>query len=129
MYTIKQVAEKMRVSEHTVRFYAKEGLFPFIKRDKNNVRLFSEKDIGDVATVLCLRDTGMSLQEIRNYMDLCRQGDATISQRLAIIQRQKVVTLAQLAELQRKVEHLECKEKCYKELLHSGENDCCKSLP
>lgn len=128
MYTIKQVAEKMGVSEHTVRFYAKEGLFPFLKRDKNNVRLFSEDDLGDVSTVLCLRDTGMPLQEIRHYMDLCRQGDATVPQRLAIIQRQKAVTLEQLAELQRKVGHLECKEKCYEEFLKSGKNDCCRPL-
>lgn len=52
MYTIKQVAEKSGVSEHTIRFYAKEGLFPFLKRDKNNVRLFSEEDLEEVATVV-----------------------------------------------------------------------------
>lgn len=126
MYTIKQVAEKSGVSEHTIRFYAKEGLFPFLKRDKNNVRLFSEEDLEEVATVLCLRDTGMPLQEIRRFMDLCRQGHATISQRLAIIQKQKAAMLEQLAEFQRKMEHLECKEKCYEELL-SG-NSCCGCL-
>ena len=28
MYTIKEVAEKMEVSEHTLRFWAKSGFFP-----------------------------------------------------------------------------------------------------
>ena len=45
MYTIKEVAEKMDVSEHTLRFWAKSGFFPLIKRDANNIRQFSESDL------------------------------------------------------------------------------------
>lgn len=128
MYTIKQVAEKVGESEHTIRYYAKENLFPFLKRDKNNVRLFSEDDLEGVAIVLCLRDTGMPLQEIRHYMDLCRQGDDTLSQRLEIIQKQKAVAMEQLAVFQKKIDHLECKEKYYEELLKSGGDDHCNPL-
>lgn len=40
MYTIKEVSNIMDVSEHTLRFWAKSGFFPFIKRDENNIRLF-----------------------------------------------------------------------------------------
>lgn len=40
MYTIKEVADKMEISEHTLRFWAKSGFFPFIKRNENNIRLF-----------------------------------------------------------------------------------------
>ena len=43
MYTIKEVAEKMDISEHTLRFWAKSGFFPFVKRNKNNISQFSEK--------------------------------------------------------------------------------------
>lgn len=45
MYTIKEVADKMEISEHTLRFWAKSGFFPFIKRNENNIRLFSEDDL------------------------------------------------------------------------------------
>ena len=44
MYTIKEVAEKMDVSEHTLRFWAKSGFFPFVKRDKNNVRMLTKEE-------------------------------------------------------------------------------------
>ena len=37
MYTIKEVAKKMDISEHTLRFWTKSGFFPFIKRNKNNI--------------------------------------------------------------------------------------------
>lgn len=42
MYTIKEVAKKMDISEHTLRFWAKSGFFPFIKRNKNNIRLMNK---------------------------------------------------------------------------------------
>ena len=74
MYTIKDIANIVGESEHTIRFYCKEGLFPFATRDKNNVRKFTEADIEGVNIVLCLRDTGMPLSEIKHYMDLCTEG-------------------------------------------------------
>ena len=46
MYTIKEVSNIMDVSEHTLRFWAKSGFFPFIKRDENNIRFFSQSDLG-----------------------------------------------------------------------------------
>ena len=51
MYTIKEVAEKMEVSEHTLRFWAKSGFFPFIKRNEHNIRLFSDDDLGCVKLI------------------------------------------------------------------------------
>ena len=58
MYTIKEVAEKMDLSEHTLRFWAKSGFFPFITRNENNIRLFSEDDLNWVRIVKCLRAIG-----------------------------------------------------------------------
>ena len=45
MYTIKEVAQLMEVSEHTIRFWAKSGIFPLVTRDKNNIRQCSENDL------------------------------------------------------------------------------------
>lgn len=128
MYTIKQVAEKMGESEHTIRYYAKEGLFPFLKRDKNRVRLFSEEDLEGVSIVLCLRDTGMPLQEIKRYMELCKQGSETVAERLEIMRRQKKAVLKQLADFKKKIDHLEQKERYYEGLLHSSGEDMCNPL-
>ena len=51
MYTVKEVAKKMEVSEHTLRFWAKSDFFPFVQRDKNNIRMFSEEDLAWVKIV------------------------------------------------------------------------------
>ncbi|MBS0941940.1 MULTISPECIES: MerR family transcriptional regulator [Leuconostoc] len=86
MYTINDVAQIFSVSPYTLRFYAKKDLFPNIVRDKQNTRLFSDKDLEYVEMVLALRHTGMSLPSIKNYIDLCALGDQSITERLNIIQ-------------------------------------------
>lgn len=124
--TIKEVAERCGESEHTIRYYCKEGLFPFTTRDKNNVRHFTEQDMEGVNIVLCLRDTGMSLTEIRHYMDLCKEGISTLPERLKIIQNQKAKAYAELNNFQKKIDHLEEKEKFYLHAIETGvEDDSC----
>ena len=81
MYTIKEVAQKMDVSEHTLRFWAKSGFFPFVTRDKNNIRIFSEDDMNWVKIVKCLRSVGTDNKSINKYIDLFLMGDSTIGER------------------------------------------------
>ena len=128
MYTVKEVAAEVRESEHTIRYYCKEGLFPFITRDKNNVRKFSEADLEGVRIVLCLRDTGMPLSEIRRYMELCALGKSTLTERLEIIRKQKENAYRQMAELQKRIDRLEWKEQHYAELIQSGTDDDCNPI-
>ena len=128
MFTVKEVAAKVGESEHTIRYYCKEGLFPFLTRDKNNVRKFSEADLEGVRIVLCLRDTGMPLSEIRRYMELCAEGKSTLKERLKIIRQQKENAYSQMAELQNKINRLEWKEQHYINLIQSGAEDDCNPI-
>ena len=89
MYTIKEVAEKMDISEHTLRFWAKSGFFPFLTRNDNNVRMFSENDLNWVRIVKCLRSVGTQTKDVKRYIDLCIIGDSTIKERYQIIWIQK----------------------------------------
>lgn len=123
MYTIKEVADKMEVSEHTIRFWAKSGFFPFIKRDNNNVRRFSEDDLGWVRIVKCLRSVGTDNKSIKRYIDLCIEGDSTIPERFQIIQNTKIKAQEQMAELQRQMDLLDYKEQYYQDLMKHNKND------
>ena len=123
MYTIKEVAEKMDVSEHTLRFWAKSGFFPFVTRDKNNIRMFSEDDLNWVKIVKCLRSVGTESRLVKRYVDLCIIGDSTIPERYEIIKATKEKALKQMEELNKQLEMLDYKEDYYKNLIKNNLND------
>ncbi len=123
MYTVKEVAEKMEISEHTLRFWAKSGFFPFIQRDKNNVRRFNENDLDWVRIVKCLRSVGVENKAIKRYIDLCLKGDSTIQERYEIILATKENAHKQMAELQTQLDLLNYKEQYYLNLIKNNLND------
>ncbi len=123
MYTIKEVSDKMNVSEHTLRFWAKSGFFPFVKRDKNNIRKFSENDLDWVKIVKCLRSVGTENKSIKKYIDLCIIGDSTISERYDIIHATKIKAEKQMQELQKQIDLLNFKEKFYQNLIENNLED------
>lgn len=123
MYTIKEVAEKMDVSEHTLRFWAKSGLFPFVKRNEHNIRQFSDNDLEWVKIVKCLRSVGTDNKSIKRYIDLCIVGDSTIPARYEIIQATKFKAQQRMSELQQQLELLDFKEKFYQNLIKNNLKD------
>lgn len=123
MYTIKEVAEKMDISEHTLRFWAKSGFFPFVKRNRNNIRQFSDNDLEWVKIVKCLRSVGTENKAIKRYIDLCIVGDSTIEERYKIILATKEKALMQMDELKKQLAILEYKENFYKNLIKNNLKD------
>lgn len=123
MYTIKEVAKIMDVSEHTLRFWAKNGLFPEIKRDQNNVRLFNDNDLEWVKIVKCLRKVGTDNKSIKRYIDLCLVGDSTLKERYQIILDTKAKALNQMQDLKNQLEVLDYKQAFYENLIKNNLSD------
>ncbi len=123
MYTIKEVADKMDISEHTLRFWAKSGLFPFVKRDSNNIRKFSDNDLEWVKIVKCLRSVGTENKEIKRYIDLCIKGDSTIKERYGIIHATKLKAQKQMTDIQKQLDLLDFKETFYQNLIENNLKD------
>lgn len=123
MYTIKEAVKKASVSEHTLRFWAKSGFFPFLTRDENNIRRFSENDMQWIRIVKCLRSVGTQNKDIKRYIDLCVEGDSTIRERYEIILNTKAKALKQLDELKKQIDVLNYKEDFYKNLMNGKMED------
>lgn len=56
---VKNVAERLGVSEYTIRYYTNEDLIPHLKRDKNNSRVFDEESIKWLEMIILLRTCGI----------------------------------------------------------------------
>lgn len=114
MYTVNEVAQKMNISPHTLRFYENQGLFPHVVRNEYNVRQFSDEDLEWVKIVQALRTTGMGLIEVKHYIDLCEVGNSTIEERSKLITDQRESAEKELVKIGEKIEILEEKEHYYK---------------
>jgi DNA-binding transcriptional MerR regulator len=122
-YTIKEVSDKVNLSAHTLRYYEKEGLLPYVQRNKHGNRLFGDEDIEWIGLICCLRDTGMPVAEIKHYVDLCMKGDETIQTRRQIILNQKKFIEEQMEEMQVHLDKVNKKLEYYDSLVASGHED------
>ncbi len=119
-YTIGQVAKKMGLTAHTLRYYEKEGLLPFIKKNGSGLRIFSDNDIGWLELIECLKGTGMSLKGIKQYIDWYIEGDSTLEKRLEMFKQQKVNLEEQMLQLQKHMEKINYKIAYYSEIIANG---------
>lgn len=87
--SIGQLSTRTNLSIHTLRFYEKEGIVPFVKRTESGLRLYEEDHVDWIKFLSCMRETGMSLAKLKEFADLAMQGDGTIDQRLAMLSEQK----------------------------------------
>ncbi|MCM3006330.1 MerR family transcriptional regulator [Priestia koreensis] len=118
MYTVKEVAKLLDLTEHTIRYYTDQGLVPSLQRDKNNVRLFDEESISWLKGAKYLKESGMTIEAIKNYIDLCLEGPSTITQRHEILLEQKENVLQQLKEAQERATFMIDKVKHYEDILN-----------
>lgn len=118
MYTVKEVAKLLNLTEHTIRFYTDKGLVPSLQRDKNNKRIFSDDSIRWLTGAKKLKKSGMSLVDIKKYVDLSLEGDSTIEERYEMIRKQKVAVLAQLDEVKLMAEYITNKERHYRDIIN-----------
>lgn len=87
--SIGQLSSLTNLSIHTLRFYEKEGIVPFVKRTESGLRVYEEDHVDWFKFLSCMRETGMSLAQLKEFADLAIQGDGTIDQRLAMLAEQK----------------------------------------
>ncbi|MEH7608118.1 MULTISPECIES: MerR family transcriptional regulator [Priestia] len=118
MYTVKEVAKLLDLTEHTVRYYTDKGLVPNLQRDKNNIRLFDEQSINWLKGAKHLKQSGMSVEAIKSYVDLCLEGESTIQQRYEILLEQKATALAQLEQAKLIVKFMEEKVNHYRDIIN-----------
>ncbi|MGN0046982.1 MAG: MerR family transcriptional regulator, partial [Eggerthellaceae bacterium] len=85
LYTMTQVCNELGMSYQTLKFYCNQGLVPNVKRDDRNRRVFSARDVEWVRGLTCLKRCGMSIEEMREYLQLCLQGESSIPQRKVML--------------------------------------------
>jgi DNA-binding transcriptional MerR regulator len=112
-YTISELAAACGLSVHTLRFYEKAGILQAVARAGNGHRRYQDSDRLWLEFVLRLKQTGMPLDQIRNYADLRAAGDASLEPRMQMLQQHRSQLLLELAALHANLEALEQKITLY----------------
>lgn len=119
-YTVKEVSKLLNLTQHTIRYYTDKYLILAVKRDSKNNRIFDEEAINWLVGVKYLKECGMSLQHIKEYVDLCLIGNSTIKERYEIILAQQKIAEIQLEEAIKRVDYMKNKISYYEKLLEAN---------
>lgn len=99
-YTISALSQKTGLSIHTLRYYEKEGLLRYVERTESGRRVYGEASMGCLLGVLCMKQAGMTLPQIKAFMDVTIEGVETLPQRLEMMvnARDQLVKLKEAVE-------------------------------
>ena len=111
VYTVGEMAKRLGVTASTLRYYDKEGLLPFVERSSGGIRMFRDSDFEWLQVIGCMKKAGMSIKDIREYIEMALHGDDTIEKRLQMFEHQREVLKAQMEELQHTMTMVE--DKCW----------------
>lgn len=117
MYTMMQVCRELDMTYQTLKFYCNEGLIPNVKRDSNNRRIFDDKDVSWIKDLTCLKRCGMSIREMKEYLQLCLEGENTIMQRKELLAKKQDALRLTIKELEDSVAYIDWKQNFYDEVL------------
>lgn len=127
MYSMKEACALTNMTYETLKFYCNEGLVPNVKRDKRNYRIFDEHDIKWIQSLNCLKNCGMSIAEMKEYLALCLEGKDSIPQRKVMLAAKREILLQSINELQEAVAYIDWKQGFYDDVL-SGKTEYYSNL-
>lgn len=115
---MKQTCQEAGISYETLKFYCNQGLVPNVKRDKNNYRVFDEHDIAWIKSLICLKNCGMSIAEMREYLKMCLEGAVSIPERKEMLEVKRKELLARIKLLQDSLAYIDWKQDFYDDVLN-----------
>lgn len=120
--TISEVSKKYDISTDTLRYYERIGLLPPVPRTKSGLRDYDENSCKSVEFIKCMRNAGLPIEALIEYMTLYREGDSTAEARMAILVEQREALLGRIEEMQSTLARLDRKIEMYKGMCSP---ECC----
>ena len=91
--------------------------------------MFRESDYGWLKIIGCLKDSGLQLKEIRDFINMAMQGDETIAARLELFRRRREAIKEQMEELQQTLDVVDFKCWYYETALEAGTTAAPDNMP
>lgn len=128
-YSIGKVSKIVGISISTLRYYDREGMFPHIGRSNGGIRVFSEIELDTIRVIECLKTSGMSIKEIKEFLIWCQEGDTSLEKRRDMFYNRFEEVQKQIEILRRTINTLKYKCWYYDTAVAAGTEDTVKKLP
>ena len=119
-YSIKEVSEITHLSIPTLRYYDREGLLPCLERKESGYRVFSEIDLTMLEIIECFKKSGLQIKEMKCFIELIKQGDASLEARYNLFVERKEAVESQIAELEKMLKLINHKCWYYQTAIEAG---------
>ncbi|MBO0473746.1 hypothetical protein IGL98_001104 [Enterococcus sp. DIV0840] len=120
-YKIHEFSKMTGLTPYTLRFYEKEGLIT-VKRDQNNIRIYDDRNKEWIDFFMHLKKTGMTIENLKQYLVWWYQGESTNQNRLDLLQQQKQSALNEIKHIQQGIDVLDHKIEVYKKRVANNKN-------
>ena len=127
-YSIGEVANTTGIAISTLRYYDREGMFPDMKRSNGGIRVFSEKEINIIQIIECLKTSGMSIKEIKEFLAWCQEGDTSLGKRREMFHKRLENIKKQMDDLQKTMNIIKYKCWYYDTAVAFGTEEAVKNL-
>lgn len=121
--TISEVSRKLDISPDTLRYYERIGLIPSVKRTEGGIRNYTEEDCNWVEFIKCMRNAGLPIEVLIEYVALFQQGDSTIKARKELFLEQRKQLVERMKAMQKTLERLDYKIARYEQKIVPIENE------
>jgi len=119
--TIKEVSEKFDITADTLRYYERVGLIPPVARNASGNRDYQENDVSWVEHTVCMRNAGVPIEALIEYVKLFQMGDATFEARCQLLKEQYEQLDEQKKQIENTMERLQYKISKYENAIKTGE--------
>lgn len=121
--TIAEVSRKYDITPDTLRYYERIGLIPPVPRTKGGIRDYDEESCGWIELMKCMRRAGVQIEALIEYVELFRQGDATLDARKNLLIEQRNHLISRMEDMQASLNRLNDKIEGYEQGMRAAEKD------
>lgn len=126
--TITEVSKKFDLSQDTLRYYERIGLFPEVNRKKSGIRNYTEEDCRWIEFIKCMRNSGLPIEVLIEYVTLFKQGAETIEARKELLTEQRKQLIKKMEDMKKTIERLDYKIESYEQTVVIKENELKKPM-
>ena len=129
LYTVGEMAKELGIPASTLRYYDQQGILPFVERSSGGIRMFTDRDYEWLKVIDCLKQSGLTIREIRDFIEMANRGDDSLEERRELFRARRDAIKRQIAELQESLDLLEFKCWYYEQALKDGTEQNVRNMP